>query len=185
MMTLQFIFGRPIDSIVLNCMSKNLRKIFIFGKVMGVQGLAISAGQEREMICPGRNGGSSQLKKSEEPWSLMRNASHLNLATLRMLSVTCNGSMLFYFGGSSVQFVIERLNGSRFGEIASWLFLSLNFATGKTLFHLGSDRLCCHNNHNNAAFSLPDEASGRNVVEIVFVLPVFVLKCLHSHHPMS
>ena len=25
-------------------------------------------------------------------------------------------------------------------------------------------------------FSLPDEASGRNVVEIVFVLPVFVLK---------
>ena len=27
-------------------------------------------------------------------------------------------------------------------------------------------------------FSLPDEASGRNVVEIVFVLPVFVLKCL-------
>ena len=34
-------------------------------------------------------------------------------------------------------------------------------------------------------FSLPDEASGRNVVEIVFVLPVFVLKCLHSHHPMS
>ena len=34
-------------------------------------------------------------------------------------------------------------------------------------------------------FSLPDEASGRNVVEIVFVLPVFVLKCLNSHHPMS
>ena len=33
--------------------------------------------------------------------------------------------------------------------------------------------------------SLPDEASGRNVVEIVFVLPVFVIKCLHSHHPMS
>ena len=25
-------------------------------------------------------------------------------------------------------------------------------------------------------FSLPDEASGRNAVEIVFVLPVFVLK---------
>ena len=33
--------------------------------------------------------------------------------------------------------------------------------------------------------SLPDEAFGRNVVEIVFVLPVFVIKCLHSHHPMS
>ena len=33
-------------------------------------------------------------------------------------------------------------------------------------------------------FSLPDEASGQNVVETVFVLPVFVLKYLHSDHPM-
>ena len=27
------------------------------------------------------------------------------------------------------------------------------------------------------------EAFGPNVVEIVFVLPVFVIKCLYSHHP--
>ena len=30
--------------------------------------------------------------------------------------------------------------------------------------------------HREKGLSLPDEASGRNVVEIVFVLPVFVLK---------
>ena len=41
------------------------------------------------------------------------------------------------------------------------------------------------NNNINFFPSLPDEASGRNVVEIVFVLPVFVIKCLHSYHPMS
>ena len=35
------------------------------------------------------------------------------------------------------------------------------------------------------AFSQPDEASGQNVVEIVFVRPVFVLKRLHSHHPIE
>ena len=40
-------------------------------------------------------------------------------------------------------------------------------------------------NSPNSPFSLPEEASGRNVVEIVFVLPVFVLKCLHSHHPIN
>ena len=39
----QFIFGQPIASDVLKCMSKKLREIFIFGKVMDVQILAISA----------------------------------------------------------------------------------------------------------------------------------------------
>ena len=38
--------------------------------------------------------------------------------------------------------------------------------------------------HQVGKASLPDEASGQNVVEIVFVLPVSVIKCLHSHHPM-
>ena len=42
-----------------------------------------------------------------------------------------------------------------------------------------------HQPEKGKPFSLPDEAFGRNVVEIVFVLSVFVLKCLHSHHPRS
>ena len=63
-------------------------------------------------------------------------------------------------------------------ELRWWEWRHFSTNTGRTKTISTTFRRLHQVGYHLIPFSLPDEACGRNVVEIVFVLPVFVLKCL-------